>query len=317
MLLAFFLLLLGFAALIYGANWLVDGATALAKKFGVPEIIIGLTVISFGTSAPELVVNALAAGEGHADIVYGNVIGSNICNLFLVLGVVGVLAPLQVPRNTVWKEIPISFAAIVALYLLGNNLITDAGGVLTRIDGLVLLAMFAGTMYYLFNQIKSGNNKVEIEVHSYSGGKITLLIIGGLATLLLGGKLVVDNAVHIATTLGMSEEMIALTVVALGTSLPELVTSAVAASKKQNDLALGNIVGSNIFNILLILPISSFIQPLPYNSIFNRDLFFLAAGTILLFVLAIASKAAIKRGYAAIFLLGYITYMIFIIVNEL
>ena len=215
-------------------------------------MVIGLTIVAFGTSTPELVVNSVASFQQHSDIVYGNILGSNIVNLFLILGVAGLIYPITVHTNTVWKEIPVSVMAVVVLFFLSNGLLLDGSNVLTRLDGLILLAFFGAFLYYIFLQMKADRNDPEsLSIKNLTGLKISLLIVGGLVGLIIGGKLVDDNAIKIATELGVSEKIIGLTIVAVGTSLPELMTSVVAAMKKNSDIAIGNVIGSNIFNILL------------------------------------------------------------------
>ena len=308
----------GFILLIKGADWMVSGASALAKKFNVSDLIIGLTIVSFGTSAPELVVNSVASFQHHSDIVFGNVLGSNIANLFLILGVTGLIYPIAVQSNTVWKEIPISLFAVVILFVLSNNFLFQTEHVLSRIDGLVLLLLFGGFMVYIYSQMKIERSEVaESSLKELSNLKIWGLIIIGITGLILGGKLVVDNAIKVATALGVSEKIIGLTIVAVGTSLPELVTSVVAAFRKNSDIALGNIIGSNIFNILLILSISSFISPITFNTTFNTELYLLGGGTLLLFVaMFTGGKKKLDRWEAAILFLVYLVYMWLLITKE-
>ena len=275
----------GFVLLIFGANWLVDGASSLARKYRVSDLVIGLTIVSFGTSAPELVVNLIASVQGYSDIVYGNVVGSNNFNLFAILGIAGLILPIVVQRSMVWKEIPMSLGVAVVLLLLSNNFfLGDSPLLLSRGDGLLLLVLFGVFLWYVFQQMRLDPPAPEATAPvPVPGGKIAVLIVFGLAGLVLGGKLVVDHAVAIATALGVSEKIIGLTIIAAGTSLPELVTSAVAALKKNSDIAIGNVVGSNIFNILLIIAVSAVINPIGYNSSFNREIFLLIGGTLFLF----------------------------------
>ncbi len=305
----------GFILLIKGADWLVTGASALAKKYNVSDLVIGLTIVSFGTSAPELVVNTVASVEKHSDIVFGNVLGSNIANLFLILGLVGIVYPVSVQSNTVWKEIPISFLALVALFFLANNFLFQQESIVSRIDGIVLLSMFGGFMYYIYRQMKVERQDTEgIITRQMTGVKIWLFIIFGLAGLFAGGKLVVDFTVKIATILGLSEKLIGLTIIAIGTSLPELVTSVVAAIKKKSDIAVGNIIGSNIFNILLILSVSSLINPIQYNTTFNTELYILAAGTAILFTgMFTLHRRKLDRFEGIILFLSYIGYTIYLL----
>ncbi len=233
MILQIAILVLGFVILIKGADWLVDGGSALARKYKVPELAIGLTIIAFGTSMPELVVNVFAAADGKSDIVYGNIIGSNIVNLFAILGIAGLITPLVVGSSTIWKEIPISLFALVLLFFLSNAM--DG---LSLVDGLILLLCFVAFLYYVFRQLKT-DPSVNAEITNVAtkpflkNSKITFFILIGLTFLVVGGKLVVDSATTIAVALGVSQTLIALTIVAFGTSLPELATSVVAALKKK------------------------------------------------------------------------------------
>lgn len=313
------IIVIGFILLIKGADWMVTGASALAKKYNVSGLVIGLTIVAFGTSAPEMVVNSVASFQKHADIVFGNVIGSNFANLFLILGIVGIIHPITVSSNTVWKEIPISIAAVFVLFILSNRILFTPNAILSRIDGIVLLAIFTGFMFYIYSQMKQERLEPGIpEVFGISTKKIAGLIIFGLAGLVLGGKLVVDNAVTVATYLGVSEKIIGLTIVAIGTSLPELVTSVVASLKRNSDIALGNIIGSNIFNILLVLPLSAFIHPVDFNTSFNTELYILSGGTLFLFVaMFTGGKRKLDRWEAVLLLVTYLLYTAFIVSKEL
>lgn len=308
------LLLSGFVVLVLGADWLVNGASALAKRYKVSDLAIGLTIVAFGTSAPELVVNVFAAAQGHHDIVLGNIIGSNNFNLLVILGIAGLITPLVVQSSTVWKEIPFSLLAVAMLYIFANDLFTDGPGVISRIDGIVLLVFFALFLWYVAKQLKSDPHESEVPHKKYSALKMTLLIVGGLAGLVIGGRLVVTSAVEMARVFGMSEKLIGLTIVAAGTSLPELATSVVAALKKNNDIAVGNIIGSNIFNIFLILGLSSVIQPVSFSTVFNADLLLLTFGTLLLFIAMFTGKShRLDRWEAAILLTMYIGYTVYLV----
>lgn len=318
MLLQILLILLGFALLIKGADWMVKGASALAKKNKVSDLAIGLTIVAFGTSAPELVVNSIAAYQNYSDIVFGNVIGSNNFNLFIILGIVGLITPIVVQSSTVWREIPFSFFAIVVLFLAANSYLSASVPALTRIDGFVLLAFFGLFLFYVYKQLQSDPVELETSATELSNGKIWGLIVIGLGGLVIGGQLVVNNAIKIAETLGVSEKIIGLTIVAAGTSLPELVTSVVAAFKKNSDIAIGNIIGSNIFNIFLILSVSSLIRPLPFNVVFNTDLYILAGGTLFLFVAMFTGvRQKLDRWEAGLLLVAYIGYTIYLVTKEI
>ena len=311
------LLLVGFVLLIKSADWLVDGASALAKKHNVSDLAIGLTIVAFGTSAPELVVNIFAALQSHDDIVFGNIIGSNNFNLFMILGIAGLITPLAVQHSTVWKEIPFSLIAVIVLFLLTTVLFGEGNVTLSRFEGVLLLLLFAGFLFYVFKQLKSDPDDLKIEHKQMTTTKIWLLIIIGLAGLVGGGRLVVTNAVEMATALGVSQKIIGLTIVAMGTSLPELATSVVAAMKKNNDIAVGNIIGSNIFNIFLILGLSAVLNPVEYNRGFDTDMILLAAGTVLLFLtMFTGKKKKLDRWEAALLLTIYVAYTVFLIMKE-
>ena len=313
------LIIAGFTALIFGANWLVDGASALAKKYNVSDLIIGLTIVSFGTSAPELVVNSIASYNGYSDIILGNILGSNNFNLFITLGIAGLIYPMRVQSSTVWKEIPISFFAAFLFLMMANNFFfTDTSAVL-RIDGLVLLLCFFGFLFCVFKQMKAGKEPIEeVNIVHKSNFKIWGLIVIGLAALVIGGQLVVDNGVKLATLLGVSEKIIGLTIIAIGTSLPELLTSVVAALKKNSGIAIGNIIGSNIFNILLILSVSSLIAPIEFMSYFNTDLLILLGGTLFLFLaMFVGRKNRLDRWQAAFLLIFYLAYTGYLVWLEL
>lgn len=313
MLLQIFFVIIGFTSLIYGANWMVNGASAMAKKYKVSDLAIGLTIVAFGTSAPELVVNVISSYNGHSDLVLGNVIGSNNFNLFIILGIAGLIMPIAVQSSTAKMEIPISLLVAVLLLFLINDFSFKERSSLNRIDGLILFLLFFVFLYYVFTQMK---NETLIEVTSVqkSTASIWGLIILGLSGLIIGGQLVVSNSVAIADSLGISKKIIGLTIVAAGTSLPELVTSIVAAMKKNSDIAIGNVIGSNIFNILLILSISSFINPIAYNSNFNLDIYILIGGTIfLLMAMLTGRRKKLDRWEAAILLSFYVSYTVYLL----
>ena len=317
MLILLLLISLGFVSLIFGANWLVDGASSLAKKYNISDLAIGLTIVAFGTSSPEMVVNAIASFQGHSDIVLGNVIGSNNFNLFIILGLAGLIFPITVQSSTVWREIPISFLVALLLLVLGNGIIAGNATVVSRIDGIILFIAFVFFLYYVYNQLKTETNIEVTQVHK-STSKIWVLIIGGLSALVIGGQLVVNNGIELATNMGISEKVIGLTIIAAGTSLPELVTSLVAAMKKNSDIAIGNVIGSNIFNILLILSLSSFIKPIAFNQNFNLDIYILMAGTLFLFVAMFTGRRKkIDRWESALFLGFYLFYTGFLIWKEI
>jgi cation:H+ antiporter len=310
------LIITGLVLLRQGAAFLVKGSSGLARKFRVSELAIGLTIVAFGTSAPELVVNSFASFKSNYDIVFGNIIGSNIFNLFIILTIVALITPLRVQSSTAWKEIPFSFFAILLLFLLANDRLVFHRDIsrISRFDGFIMIVAFALFLRYVFKQLKYDAGINYSEKGTEKTGIILVLIATGLAGLVLGGKLVLDNAVELASGLGMSEKLIGLTIVAAGTSLPELATSVVAAAKKNSDIAVGNIIGSNIFNILFILPVSSFIRPLKFDPGFNRDIGFIAGGTFILFIAMYTGKRMqIDRWEALILFLTYVAYIFLMI----
>lgn len=317
MTLQIFLLILGFGLLIKSADWLVEGAAALAVRYNVSDLAIGLTIVAFGTSAPELVVNTIASYKGFDDIVFGNIIGSNNINLFVILGIAGLITPLAVQSSTVWKEIPLSLIAGLLLFVLANDYFIAGQAILSRIDGLILLALFGFFLFYVYKQLKGNGERKAVTQKQLSTSKIWGLIVIGIAGLVLGGRLVVTNAVELATALGISQKIIGLTIVALGTSLPELATSVIAAMKKNNDIAVGNVIGSNIFNIFLILGVSSLIHPVKYDRVFNMDLGMLCIGTLILFIAMFTGrKHKLDRWEAGILLLIYIAYTSYLVAKE-
>ena len=318
MLLPIAFLILGLVLLIFGADWLVSGATALARRYGVSDLAIGLTIVAFGTSAPELVVNTFAAAQGHENIVFGNVIGSNNFNLFIILGIAGLITPLRVHSSTVWKEIPLSLVAAILLFVLANGWLSGGVATLSRLDGVFLLVCFGGFLYYVYRQMRTDPAATEVTDLQLSTGRILALISLGMAGLIFGGRLVVTNAMDMATSLGVSEKIIGLTIVAAGTSLPELATSVVATLKKNNDIAVGNIIGSNIFNLFLIIAASAVIRPLDYDPVFNVDLYLLAGGTLALFLAMFSGgRKQLDRWEAAVLLLCYLAYTVYLISGEM
>ncbi len=322
MLIPILLLIAGLTILIFGANFMVEGASSLAKKFNISNLAIGLTVVAFGTSAPELVVNTFASVQGHQDIVFGNVLGSNNFNLFIILGITGLIIPLTVQSSTAWKEIPISLIAVLILFILVNDtwLFNSENSVLSGLDGGLLLLCFGLFLFYVYKQLKSDPSEIdEIDnIGSLPPWKMGLFIVGGLGGLVYGGHLVVNNAIEIAESFGISQKIIGLTVVAAGTSLPELATSVVAAIKKNADIAVGNIIGSNIFNVFLILGASSLLRPIGFDPNFNIDIYVLAGGTIFLILAMLTGKfRKLDRWEAAILLLFYLSYTTYLVMQEL
>lgn len=313
------LVVVGFVLLIKGADFLVNGSSSLAKRFNVSDIAIGLTVVAMGTSAPELVVNLVAGAEENKDLVFGNIIGSNIFNIFLILGVSAVIYPLTVQKNALWKEIPYSLFATIVFFILVNDAMffgSDSSG-LSKVDGIILLVMFVAFLSYIFLNLQRNPDGELEEIVIYGSLKTTLLIIFGIAGLVIGGNLIVDNATTIAKSFNVSEKVIGLTILAAGTSLPELATSAVAAFHKKSDIAVGNIVGSNIFNLLLVLGMTSVVHaPLGYNVDLNFDLFMVMIGTFLLFIFMFTlAKYKLDRAEGMLYLVGFVAYMVYLFIR--
>lgn len=313
----YLLLIAGLVIVVFGSNWLVDGASSLAKKWKVSDLVIGLTVVAFGTSSPELAVNILASISGNTEIAIGNIVGSNIFNILVILGIASIIFPLTVHSNTVFKEIPLSLLAALIAFVCVNDVLLDGYGVsaITRTDGLVFIAFFIIFMYYTFIIAKSSPVEEGETYKVLPVWKTVLMVLGGLTGLVIGAKFMVDGASNIAEALGMSQRVIGLTIVAAGTSIPELATSVVAAMKKKSDIAVGNVVGSNIFNLFFILGISSVIKPLPVGPGVGLDIIVCIAATLILFFLVYVEKHhRILRTHGIIFLLlyaGYVSYLIF------
>ena len=314
----YFLLIIGFIILIKGADLLVEGASSIAQKLNVSDLVIGLTVVAFGTSAPEMFVNVFASIEGNSNIAIGNILGSSIANIFLILGVSAMIYPLAVKNNTVWKEIPFSLLAALILGILANDYLIDhkASSELSRSDGLVLLGFFIIFMYYIFSIAKKSEHILKEESPQISNFRAVAYILLGLSGLVLGGSWIVNAAVKIASQFGVSEYLIGLTVVAVGTSLPELATSAMAAYKRNTDIAIGNVVGSNIFNIFWVLGISAVIKPLPFQPTGNSEIAMTIVASILLFsVFFVGKKHVLQKWQGALFLLLYAGYTSFLIIR--
>ena len=309
----YLLLLLGFVFLIKGAGFLVDGASSLAKKLNISNLVIGLTIVAFGTSAPELFVNLFASFNGTTDIAIGNIVGSNIVNVLLILGIAAIIYPLKVGKGTVWKEIPMSLLAAILVLIMANDFLVDGVNFnsLTRSDGVVLIAFFIIFLYYTFGIAKNtSNDETQSPPKVYSGLYSAGLIAIGLVGLVIGGQWIVNSATTIAVSFGLSSAFIGLTIVAIGTSLPELATSAVAAYKKNSDIAVGNVVGSNIFNIFWILGLSSIIKPLPFKPELNFDLWVAVGASILLFIwMFLGKRHTLERWQGIVFILIYIGYV--------
>lgn len=316
MILQYLLFILGFALLIYAAKWLVEGSSSLAKNFKIPDLIIGLTVVAFGTSAPELIVNVLAGIDGKPDLAIGNIIGSNIANIMLILGVTSIIMQIPVQKSTILSEIPFSLAAALLFGFLANTQIPENDGKLglSQVDGLILIFFFFLFLLYIIYMAKQNQDIDTEEIGDLPNGKAVLYSIVGILGLFLGGKLVVENASKIALYWGFSETFIGLTIVGIGTSLPELVTSAIAALKRNADIAVGNVVGSNIFNILWVLGVTSTLSPLPFNGLSNIDiLVIIFSSTLLILFMLIGRKYTIDRWQGFLFVIFYIIYIVYLI----
>lgn len=313
------ILLIGFILLIKSADYFVVGASSTAKALNIPTIIIGLTIVAFGTSAPEAAVSISAAMKGQNDIAIANVVGSNIFNILFVLGISAIIAPVKVQKTTIIKEFPFALLASLVLLILSHDIKFQGynENALTRSDGLMLFALFSIFMYYLLEMALSSKEEMDVEQGSSRDpiAKSILLSIGGIIGIIIGGNLVVDSATNIAIDLGMSENLVGLTIVSIGTSLPELVTSVVAARKGESDIAMGNIIGSNIFNILFVLGASSIIHTIHVQPIVFVDMIIMLIVTGITYVFAI-SKKQVNRFEGIILTATYIAYMIFIIIRQ-
>ncbi len=321
------LIIVGFVALVKGADWLVDGASAVAKQFGVSDLVIGLTVVAFGTSMPEFVVNMVSVAEGSTDLAITNILGSNIINTFVILGLTALVYPIASQKRSRDFDIPLSIIAGILVFAFvavrspwGEVMpVADCGETrgIGRLGGIVLLLMFVYFLYNTFRHAKDHPEEKEetslqpsAQGREIGTGRAIALIIAGLVGLVLGGEMIVKSAVDLATRLGVSEAIIGLTIVALGTSLPELATSVIAATKKNCDIALGNVVGSNIFNVFFILGTSALINPLPAYPGIELDAWTAAAGSILVWLFVKTNREReIKRWGGAVLLLVYAVYL--------
>lgn len=314
MFLSIVLIIIGFALLIKGADFLVEGSSNVAKRFHIPEIIVGLTIISIGTSMPELFVSITSAIDGYPDMAIGNVIGSNIVNLLFILGLSSIIKSVAFKRETRLIEIPICLFVSIAFMIICN-----IGQDVSRLDGIILIALFILFIIYTIVMAFKGEafdkeeDNVEEEKEAKKGStlKDILFIVLGIVALKVGGDLAVDNAVNVAKILGLSEKIISITILAIGTSLPELVTSVSAAIKGKSDIAIGNILGSNIFNMLLIIGTSSLIKPIVYNMSYNKDMLILIAATAILSLFPlIPPKNKMSRMNGVIYVIMYLGYMV-------
>jgi len=318
----YFLFFLGFILLIKSANWLVEGSASIAKRYNIPELVIGLTIVSFGTSMPELIVNVMASFKGSSELAIGNVFGSNIANILLILGFSAMVKPLPIQKSIYFTEIPISLVAtfmvgfVANASLFGNN----PSPSIDRLDGLFLLLFFGLFMTYIFVVSRTKQEEPvsveEDDLPLYPMTKSILFLFIGMAGLFFGGKWIVDGAILIAQTLGYSESFIGLTVIAIGTSLPELVTSVVAASKGRANMAIGNVIGSNIFNIFWILGLSATIKALPFSTGNNEDILMLVlANTVLIFAVINGKKPSISRFEGLVFVMIYFLYIAYLVMR--
>ena len=301
------LLALGFVMLVKGADWFVDGASGIAVKFHIPQIIIGLTIVAMGTSAPEAAVSITAALGGSADITVGNIVGSNILNILIIRGLASVIIPIAVGKSTIKVDAPFMIAISAIFLLLGWD------GTVSRIDGLIMVALFATYIGYMIYEAIHSNDEGE-EIKQLSIGKALGFTVIGLGLIVLGSNVAVDAATELARIFGMSERFIGLTIVALGTSLPELFTSVVAARKGNADIAIGNIVGSNIFNILFVVGLSSMIVDVPFAANFRIDMIVAIAAAIFLWVAPMRDKKLV-RWHGAVMLLGYAGYFVYLLMQ--
>ena len=301
------LLALGFALLVKGSDWFVDGAAGVATKLGIPQLVVGLTIVAMGTSAPELAVSLSAALKGNASICIGNVVGSNILNILIILGICALIVNVRVAKSTITTEIPFMMAITAVLFLFGFT-----GGSISLAEGLILLALFVAYLLYLYVMAKKNPVEADEEIKNTSWIKLFVLIIIGLVAIIVGSEFTVDAATTLAKAIGISERFIGLTVVALGTSLPELFTSVNAARKGNADIAIGNIVGSNIFNILFILGTTAMVTTIPFAEGFLIDtVIAIAAGAILW--LSVVKKHMLTKVAGVVMLLAYGAYFVYLV----
>ncbi len=316
----YLLLIIGFALLVKGADFFVEGASRIASRLRVSPLLIGLTIVAFGTSAPEASVSLLAAIEGSADVAIGNVVGSSIFNITFIVGLAALVFPMPVQSETVRKEIPFALLAAVSLVVVVSDLALQNGpaNLLSRTEGIVLLLFFSIFLYYVFEVARNSREQLEIDetyATATSWTKNLLFTIGGLGGIVYGGSLVVDSSTEIALSLGMSQTLVGLTIVAIGTSLPELVTSVTAALKKQTDLALGNVIGSNIFNLFFVLGASAVVHPLAVDDRIFMDIGLLIFVTLLLLILS-RTHYKLTRGEGAVLAGIYTVYLVLIILRN-
>ena len=305
----------GLAMVLLGANGLVSGASSIAKMFNVPDLVIGLTIVALGTSSPELVANYFSVMENKPDLAIGNILGSNIANVLLILGITAIIYPVRVQSSTIWKEIPLCLLAAITLFVVANDEWLDGASqsMISRTDGLILLGFMSIFLVYTFEIAKKPGQETE-DISVLPLWKSVLYVVAGLAGLFWGGKFFVEGASSMARNWGVSERIIGLTVVAIGTQLPELATSIIAAMRKKADIAIGNVVGSNIFNIFFILGAIASIRPLPFNAAqANQDVFVMIGASVALFVATrIFTRNQIGRTEGIIFAASYVFYLLWL-----
>lgn len=323
MLLNIIMIIIGFDLLIKGADFLVDGASEIAKRFHIPEIVIGLTIVAIGTSMPELVVSVTSALEGHSDLAIGNVVGSNIANMFLILGACSIIRPLVFKKETRLFEIPFTIFATIILFFLCINGSGEQINTITREEGIILLVFCILFIIYNLIMAKKGEDFDKedriLEIRTEENKQVPLWeslfgIVIGIVGLKIGGDLVVNNSVEIAKILGISEKLISLTIVAFSTSLPELITSIAATRKGETDMAIGNILGSQLFNILLIIGVSAALTPINYSKSYDSNIILLIVGSVVLGLFPfVGKKNEMTRGNGIVFVLTYVVYLISIV----
>lgn len=311
-----FLLAGGFVLLVYGAGFLVDNASSLAARLGIPNIVIGLTIVAFGTSSPELLVSIMASVNGSSELALGNVVGSNIFNILFILGITAAISPLAVKSGTTWIEVPLTLLSALVILVLANDIVINGepGSLISRGDGIVLLLFFTIFMAYNMIVMKRGDRSDIVPVNQKPTWKSVLMILAGLTMLIAGGRAIVWSASEIALLAGIPERVIGLTIVSIGTSLPEAATSIIAARRKNSDIAIGNIVGSNIFNMFFVLGVSSVISPVVVNPRTNVDLMVNMAASMLLFIFIFTGKGrSIGRVEGMLFVILFVSYIVFLL----
>lgn len=313
------LFILGFPLLLKGADFLVEGASALARRMGISPLIIGFTIVAFGTSMPELVVNVLSATQGNPDLAIGNILGSNVANILLILGVSALVHPIIVRHDVTAKAIPFSLLTVLVLFLAANDTVLEQASTaqISRIDGLLMLCFFGLYMAYVLDKSREDQVAHRVPAHRHPSWRALSFIGLGLIGLVVGGEWIVSGAVELGEWLGFSQAFLGLTVVAVGTSLPELATSVVASLKKENDIAIGNILGSNIFNILFILGVTGIITPLPFHNGLNADILMVMLSTFILFLAVFKGPKDndITRWQGAGFVGIYLGYLVYLVVR--